>query len=242
MGLLPEKGERTLSVGQTGSGKTAFNTWLLKRRPESPIVIYDTKDEPKFLSLPDNILVHSFDAIHDAIEQGEHDYIIFRTPTVLLDKGAELDKFLFRHFTELPGVDAYIDEVSDFHSDGGRAFNGLRALLRKGRSRGITTLMSTQRPVFLSRFALTEAQQIYIFHLSHEDDRKSLDKVIPGFKLKSNPPPRSFKFWHYSVPDDHLQLMNPVKLDEAMPQSYTDEEMQSTSEPDADKLRRLIWI
>lgn len=240
--LLPEKGERTLSVGQTGSGKTAFNTWMLKRMPASPIVIYDTKDEPKFLSLPNSILVHSFDAIHEAIDHGEYDYVIFRTPTVLLDKGSELDKYLFRHFTELSGIDAYIDEVSDFHSDGGRAFNGLRALLRKGRSRGITTLMSTQRPVFLSRFALTEAQQLYIFHLSHEDDRKALDKVIPGFRDKPNPRPKSYRFWHYNASEDLLQFLRPVRLDDAMPQSYTDEEQMSTAEPDADKLRRLVWL
>src|SRR6516225_765757 len=132
--LLPEKGERTLSVGQTGSGKTAFNTWMLKRMPNSPIVIYDTKDEPKFESLPDSTTVHTFNGIHNAIDEGQHDYVVFRTPTVLLDKGAELDKYLFRHFLELPGIDAYIDEVSDFHSGSGQAFVGLRALLRKGRS------------------------------------------------------------------------------------------------------------
>lgn len=238
--LLPEKGERTLSVGQTGSGKTAFNVWMLKRIPSSPIVIYDTKDEPKFSSLPHSITVHSFADVHEAINNGEHDYVNFRTPIDLLESGAELDNFLFRHFTELPGIDAYIDEVSDFHSDGGRAFKGLRALLRKGRSRGITSLMSTQRPVFLSRFALTEAQQIYIFHLSHEDDRKSLDKVIPGFKDKPNTPPKSYRFWHYSVPLDKLTLFNPVKLDDEIDRGYTD--LNESVEPEANKVRRLTWI
>jgi hypothetical protein len=240
--LLPEKGERTLSVGQTGSGKTAFNTWMLQRMPNSPIVIYDTKDEPKFESLPDSTTVHTFNGIHNAIDEGQHDYVVFRTPTVLLDKGAELDKYLFRHFLELPGIDAYIDEVSDFHSGSGQAFVGLRALLRKGRSRGNTTLMSTQRPVFLSRFALTEAQQLYIFHLSHDDDRKALDKVVPGFKDKLNPRPKSYRFWHYNAGEDLLQYMNKVPLDTAMPQTYTDEERASTAESDADKLRRLVWV
>lgn len=240
--LLPEKGERTLSVGQTGSGKTAFNTWMLKRLSFSPIVIYDTKDEPKFLSLPNSTVVYSFEGVHEAIDSGEYDYVIFRTPTALLDKPAELDKYLLRHFIELPGIDVYLDEVSDFHASNGHPYVGLRALLRKGRSRGNTVLMSTQRPKFISLFTMTEAQQLYIFHLSHDDDRKAIDKVIPGFKGKANPRAKSYRFWHYSAGEDILQFLRPVRLDEAMPQTYTDEEHMSTAEADADKLRRLVWL
>jgi hypothetical protein len=238
--LLPERGERTLSIGQTGSGKTSFNVWLLDRLPRAPTVVYDTKEEPKFLTLPDSTVTSSAAETTEALDSGEADYVIFRPPDHLLDEPSALDEYLYFHYKNFPGVDAYIDEVYSFHS-GGRSFKGLHALLSRGRSKGISTLMSTQRPVFLSRFALTEAQHLYIFSLVHDDDRKTLNKMVPGFESKRLLKPRSHQFWHYDVANQKLRLYDPVTLTRGVDQGYTDDQLPGL-EPDAEKVRRLIWV
>jgi hypothetical protein len=44
------------------------------------------------------------------------------------------------------------------------------ALLTRGRSRNITTITASQRPAFLSRFALTEANHFFVFRDSTQQD------------------------------------------------------------------------
>jgi hypothetical protein len=156
----------------------------------------------------------------------------------LIGDAKSLDDYLFHHLTNLPGIDAYIDETYAFHSNG-RAHKGLSAMLTQGRSRGVSTFMSTQRPVLMSRFALTEAQHIYAFVIAHEDDRKTLNKLIPGFADKKQIKPETYQFYHYNAAKQQLTLYNPVKLDHKMRQDYTD---TAEIEPDAEKVRRLIWL
>src|SRR5260221_6098611 len=104
--LLPKKGERTLSVGQTGSGKTAFNVWMLNRLDSSPIIIYDTKIENKFFTLPFATLANSWRHVLQLISEGTADYIVFRPPVHLIADRPALDAFLFDHVTRLTGIDA----------------------------------------------------------------------------------------------------------------------------------------
>lgn len=235
--IIPERGERALIVGQTGSGKTGFATWLLKRIPTAPIVIYDTKIEPKFEALGHSIVVPSVTAARGVIDQGEHDYIIVRPADDLLHDHEALDGMLYSHYMHLQGIDAYIDETYSFHSAGGRAGKGLIALLTRGRSKGITTIMSTQRPVHLSRFALTEAQRFYIFWLGHEDDHKTIAKIIPGFdKLK---PPPEYYFYYYNNREKQIKLFKPVKLDEQVAAGYTD---TIETETDHETVSKLSWL
>lgn len=236
--LLPEKGERTLSVGQTGSGKTAFNVWLLDKLSFAPVVIYDTKEEPKFLTLKTAAVARSFKEVSERLQSGEHDYVVFRPPDSVLHDPQKLDEYLYAHYSQFPGVDAYIDEVYSFHSSG-RPHMGLQAMLTRGRSRGISVLMSSQRPVSLSRSALTESQHIYVFVIAHEEDRKTLNKLIPGFEKLPMIKPKTHKFFHYDAAEQKLQLFNPVKLDASQNTGYTDE---VEIEPDAEKVRKLVWI
>lgn len=66
----------------------------------------------------------------------------------------------------------------------GRAGSGLIALLTRGRSKGISVLMSTQRPAWLSRFCFTEAQKYYIYRLTDRRDSKVLGEYIRVFSKK----------------------------------------------------------
>lgn len=239
MSLLPERGERALIVGQTGSGKTAFAVWMMKRLQRGPIVIYDTKIEAKFATLQPSVIVGDFDGIMDAFNKGENDYIIVRPPSELIGEPGVLDnEYLFRHYMELPGVDAYIDELKSFHNHG-HAGKGLINLLERGRSKGTTVIMSTQRPSWISLSTLSEAQKTFIFYLKSQDDIKRVAKFVPGFEAKPKLASRGYQFYYYDDAEDKLTLFKPIKLDD--PQTTSMVEAEAIAEPDADRKRGLIW-
>jgi len=219
---LPELGQRGLIIGQTGSGKTNFAIHLLKNLTFVPFVIYDTKDEEKFLTLPKSILVHDEQSRNDALNNDEQfDFVIVRPPANISNDDQAMDEMLQSHYNELHGVGAYVDEIYSFHSGNGRAGKGLLSLLTRGRSRGITTIMSTQRPAWISKFCYSEAQKLFVFLLMHEDDRKHVAKFIPNFDIDTFPPKHGF--WQYSQGDNNPQLFLPVPLAKFSKQEYNGE-------------------
>lgn len=235
--LIPELGQRVLIVGATGSGKTGLACWILKRIPQSPIVIYDTKIEEKFMALPHSLEVNDFEQLHKEIEKGEHDYYVFRPRMdVVIDPG-KCDELLIAHYHTLHGVPAYIDEIYQFHK-GSYAGPGLMGLLTRGRSKGITTIMSTQRPKFLSRFALTEAQAFYVLRLNFISDRKVFDDAIPNFS--ELPIPQKFGFYFARDNGEKPVLYAPVKLDSGIDIGYTDVTDEPAETPISAK--HSVWI
>ena len=226
--LIPQKGERAMIAGQTGSGKTAFAVWMLLRIDQSPIVIYDTKDEEKFPKLPLSRVVSTQAECDEAVADVSLDYVIFRPPVELQGEPERLDAFLWHHYNQYRGIPAYVDEAGTFHN-GHRAYKGLIALMARGRSRGITTIISTQRPVGISKSIRTEAQRIYAFRLADLDDRKSLQAVVPNFASYPLPPKHGFYFFESGEDEPHL--FAPVAIDPKFDTGYVDK--TNEAEPDA---------
>jgi hypothetical protein len=243
---FPAKGERALSIGKTGSGKTLFNRWLLERLPDSPTIIYDTKHDPKFDRLPHHHVATTLDGVYEGLENLANDYIIVRPPPLYVASPQALDGLLLRHENEWRGIDAYIDELYHFHS-GGRAGPGLSGLYTRGRSRGITTIGSTQRPAWVSGFVFSETQLFYLFRLTRESDRKKVNDFIPNFSDL----PALKRFGFYAHRDDSEEetpkLMEPIPVDEKEKLGYTDhletpEAANSETETEADQTPPNVWI
>lgn len=239
---LPQKGERALIVGQTGSGKTSFAIYVLEHLSESPVVIYDSKGEPKFDKLPNSTRVYSMEALHAAVDNPEFDYIIFDIPATLVPDKKAMDAILWAHYTRLHGVPAYIDEVAEFHTASGRAGMGLMALLQRGRSKGITSIFSTQRPKWISRSLISEAQKGYIFRLKLADDRAAIGDMIPDYEDYPNPKPHWFYF--YKDGDDRATLMRPIPLDAKYDTGYVDNPDRGLSGDAATETAhsRHVWV
>jgi energy-coupling factor transporter ATP-binding protein EcfA2 len=217
-GFLPALGERVITIGQTGSGKTTLALKLLQRFPESPFIIYDTKEEPKFETLQNSVVVTKDNELYGALSDESIDYVIYRPSIYLLTDPELLDKLLERHYYDFPNTGAYIDELYQFHNNS-QPGPGLVALYTRGRSRGITTIASTQRPKRISLFSLSEAQLFYIFRLNHADDRKAISKAS-GMPEMPNPPPHYF--YVYRAGDETCRLCKPVKVDGLQSFAYTD--------------------
>lgn len=215
MNISPDVGERALIVGQTGSGKTQFNTWLLKFLGHQFIIIYDTKIEPKFESYENFSIVLTVEEARKEIKRlkkfKDKQFFIIVRPSVEDSADPELlDKMLYYHYAHLHGVAAYIDEAYTFHKNG-QAGPGLIALLTRGRSKKITTIISTQRPAWLSRFCISEAQKFFIFRLVDDKDKKRLSDVIPKFDKKPNP--KRYHFYYFEYDLDEPILFNPISPD-----------------------------
>ncbi len=215
--LLPGLGERSLIVGMTGSGKTAFLCWLLKRLEQSPIVIYDIKDEEKFPKLPYSTIVTHHHGILEAIDKAESDYIVVRPPADILGEPELLDDYLWKHYERLHGITAVIDEAPAFHRNG-RAFKGLTALMARGRSRGITTIVAAQRPAMISRSCITESQNLFCFYVGDGADKKRLSDIIPNFEDMADPPEHGFYF--FRAGSRALHKFGKVKLDPELDTGY----------------------
>lgn len=240
--IIPKTGERALIVGATGSGKTGFACFILERLETVPIIIYDTKEENKFTALPGSIVVQSQGELEEALGNPEIDYIVYRPSLEITVDPDLLDDLLLTHYHRYRETVAYIDEVYQFHK-GGKCGPGLIGLLTRGRSRGITTIISTQRPSYLSRFCITESQKFYIFSLIDKQDKKRIGDVVPDFANLSDPV--KFGFWYYHVGDDAPKKYQPIKLAPEINKGYVDEQAPVEVAPDLEKVvtpKATMWI
>lgn len=214
--MLLETGERGLLVGKTGSGKTQDALFQLRNTPIWPRFIFDTKIEDAFFSLPEGDetleLIEGVDNFEKYAKTTNRkdipDYLLVRCTEhefVDPDRLDEYMRIVYRHFGK---CFIYLDEVVNFHKNG-QALPQLMNVLCRGRSKGKTTLMGSQRPARISRACLTETDRFYIHKLTDMRDRKTLAEVVPDFDKYTPPPP--YHFWHYSHKDhDICELFAPV--------------------------------
>jgi len=214
MTILLERGQRGIIIGQTGSGKTVGAMWHMQHVPVTPIVIMDTKGEPAF----DKIALDEDMEVYDSLSDFEKAwfkkkrqpvYSIVRPDMTEIAEPAGMDETLFKLVQQSRSHFLYIDEAYQWHVQG-RAGAGLTGILTRGRSKGITTLLSTQRPAWLSRFCFTEAQKFYIYRLTDKRDAKTIGEYVPDFVEK--PIAKRYEWYYYDVLDGELKKYSPVRI------------------------------
>lgn len=237
--LLPAPGERAFVAGMTGSGKTAFVAWLLQRMDSAPVIILDTKEEQKFLALPNSVLVSDIAGLDQAINDESVDYIVLRPPVELANDWEELDAVLLHIYINYTNVVVDIDEAYMVHNSA-RAGRGLNALMTRGRARGITTILCTQRPAWISKFVITEAQKFYIFYLQTREDKKRIGDIVPGFEDLADPP--QFGFHFFRAGEREVTTFGGVKLDKALDTGYTDDPAPPSDSPLSPEVKGRLWL
>lgn len=239
--ILPKVGERSLFVGRTGSGKTAGAIYFacnLDPAEYGPLIVYDTKIDPKFDGIPNSTVITDPRQIPRLREHlpDLSTFIVRPELDVSIDPSA-LDNLLLYHYHALHFSIAFLDELYTFHN-GAKAGPGLTGLLTRGRSKGITTLQCTQRPAWISRFCLTESENFYLYRLTDSRDLKTLASVIPD--VENLPPPELHWFYYYSIRGNvSPQLFRPIPIDKLSQVGYTDKATDTSS---IRRANRLLWL
>lgn len=206
---LPNDSHRTTIVGKTGSGKTVAGVWHLSKRAydKMPWIVLDYKRDKLIARLPATEI-----SVTDKVPDKPGIYIL--RPHITDDD--EVEAFLWKMW-QRGNVGLYVDE--GYMLPYGGKSEALSAILTQGRSLKIPTIILSQRPVWLSRFVISEADFLQVFWLSDIRDRKTLTGVMPPQVLE-----RVGKYHsnYYDVGDDKLVTLSPVPNEDIIVASFKD--------------------
>lgn len=209
---IPNTSQRQLIMGRTGSGKTRAACWNLGMR--------------NLQFMPWIAINHKGEELIDSIEGAQHvdlDFIPKKPGLYVYHPVPEVDdaavtNFLWKiHARENAGI--YIDE--GYMID--RKDPAMQAILTQGRSKHIPMIILSQRPVWLTRFAVSEADFYQVFQLTDKADRERIKSFIPTdleywMAQTANEParlPQYHSLW-YDVGKNELVMMKPVPDDDTI--------------------------
>lgn len=199
--IVWRQGQHAAVVGRTGSGKTYLISKLVQLRKY--VVIFRTK--------PDRNKFPGFATVRKASAM-DH----WGSERILLEPSYERQavegyEMLDRAWRD-GGWTVVIDE--NWYAE---AHLGLKPyivrLLTQGRSKDISVVVGMQRPVDISRFALSEITHLFVFRTEGRDLKFSLrdstnDAIVPAVRAL-----RGHDFVYYNAAKDELTAGNANKLD-----------------------------
>jgi hypothetical protein len=208
---MPDKGIRTPTTsqrlvlcGRTGTGKTVAGLWHLSNfnfsKQGEPWVIIDFKNDDHVNSIP-NLQQSDFEYIPTKKDDGV--FIVHPLPQDCKGKGSPMEVYLTKLW-EREHIGIFIDEGYVIGDN-----DGLNLCLTQGRSKRIPMIVCTQRPVWISRFAFSEADFIQCFHLNDERDRETVERFTP-LDVDDFDSLKKYQSFYYDVAEHKLVRVNPV--------------------------------
>lgn len=165
--------------------------WHLSRQDLSiPWMVYDFKGDDHIAALP------AQEVGLDFVPDREGLYVVRPHPA----QGEQVNAQLWKLW-ERGSVGLWVDEGYQLKGD---AFD---AILTQGRSLRIPVIVLSQRPVWLTRFAFSEADYIQVFHLTDKRDHATIQSFAPidmDIKIPK------YNSWYYDVKEDNKSLFLPV--------------------------------
>ena len=192
---FPSNTQRTAILGRTGSGKTQFAAWLLSHAPfhKQPYVIVDYKYDQ---------LLNDIEGVREiGLKETPKKpglYIVHPQP----DDDEGIESFMMNIWKK-ERIGIYIDEGYMINKNS----PGLTALLTQGRSKHIPAIVLSQRPAWLNRFILSEADYYSVFHMNDRRDQKTVEGFLPG-NIDERLPDYHCRW--YDVSKDKSFILQPV--------------------------------
>lgn len=204
MPKLPSQTQRTVITGRTGTGKTVAGLWHLSN--------YD-------LRKPWLLINFKNDEHIESIEKAQHIDLDFKpskknsgllivNPTPLDAKSTRLErspleKLLWRIWAwENFGI--FCDE--GFLLGNNEAFDACQT---QGRSKRIPMITCTQRPVWITRFAFSEADFVQAFDLNDDSDKDRVTEFTP-LEVEDFNALGKHESFYYDIGEDELVKFKPV--------------------------------
>lgn len=194
----PGNTHRLSIIGRTGSGKTIAGAWHLSRASYDvmPWIILDYKRDT-FLN---SINAKELD-VSAKVPKRPGVYIIH--PMAQTDDDA-VERLLWRIW-QRGKTGLFVDEGYMV----GNENPAFRALLTQGRSKYIPMIYLSQRPVYMDRFAFSEADFYQVFHLNDRKDQVRVGEFLHNeidLKLRLD----RYNSWWHDVSDHNFRLLGPV--------------------------------
>lgn len=192
---------RLFIAGQNGSGKTAAGVnWLAWRSyTVKPWYIINYKWDDYLEKIPGVREV----GLHEPITQHPGLYMVRPPP-----EPGSIDDLLARgHKASIHGrpVGWYIDEGINV----GEHSRPFRLVLAQGRSLKEPVIFLAQRPVFLGKFPLTEANMFQTFHLQAKVDRQTISEYLP-VGVNYHETLREYESYYFDAGKRRLARINPA--------------------------------
>lgn len=193
---LPGPRDRIAIIGPTGSGKTHAALWHLGNASflSRPYLVINPKRE----ELLEGIERITPMDVTDDIPKYPGLYDIQPLP-----RDADLVQDLLIRAWDNENVGIWIDEGLMF-GDG----EGVEAILTQGRSKKCPCIFLMQRPVWVSRFAVSEATFVQYFGLSDKRDRATVKSFAEN--LPVDEPLGKFHSFYYDIPRKKNFLFKPM--------------------------------
>jgi DNA helicase HerA-like ATPase len=206
-GRLPQSDDRIAILGKTGSGKTVAGLWHLSKQDidQRPWIIIDFKGDKNILAI-DRAQAIDYSTNLSKLKPGL--YIL----SVMPDEEEALDAWFVRLWSA-ENIGVMVDEGFMV----GQRSRGFNMCLIQGRSKHITMIILSQRPVWMSRYVLSEASFIQMYGLNDRKDALTVkgfveDKEIGGREVSVlNRLPR-YQSYYYDVAKDDLMVLAPVPM------------------------------
>jgi len=199
---LPSPDSRTLVIGGTGSGKSTFLAWLLSRMDfdRRQWFAIDSKRDPRdvFVRLVKAKIARSI---------APPDWIARRGAGLSIVHPKWKDDDSLERFFEAAyragNVGILIDEL--FSVPNGSA---LERLYYQGRSKRVQILAACQRPVDITRYAISQSDCFAISTLRDADDYRRVKGFVPSPDLQAIRP--QYHFLWYDAPRHAQFVLTPA--------------------------------
>jgi hypothetical protein len=209
---LPSDRDKLAIIGRNGSGKTVAAAWHLSERSwdKMPWFVFNSKRDELLLEISKMYGAH--DVSLDVIPKKPGLYFYYPIPG---RDDPKVENILWEVWKR-GRTGLYMDE--GYSVPQGDALN---TVLVQGRSLIIPTIILMQRPVFMSKFVLSESNFMQIFDLTHKDDQDTVRKFVPlpNRVLPDLPPYHSL--W-YDVPRKSLATFGPVPAEGLILERFRD--------------------
>lgn len=207
---------RAILIGATGCGKTILARELVNDPAQPYSVVYDAKgliSSPMLQKPQDRWIGHkvyeNFDWLvadqKELIEKGrlyECPRVIYRPPIEEERDPVAQDRF-FEWVYNRWNCRCYVDEAYGLLG-GTNPSDHLLACLSRGRERGISFLVSTQRPARIPIVTKSEAEHTYIFRLNQRADRDTASEMIDVHQMAFHPSNlKDFEFYYFNARVGH---------------------------------------